>query len=81
MAIFQSTPYEGATDFLDTDYAAKGAYALKALEDHDLVFVHVEAPDEAGHMGNREEKIKAIEAIDREVLGPILEALDIKDRR
>ena len=65
----------GATGFLDTDYAAKGAYALKALEDHDLVFVHVEAPDEAGHMGKREEKINAIEAIDRDVLGPILDAL------
>lgn len=65
----------GATGFLDTDYTAKGAYALEALKDHDLVFVHIEAPDEAGHMGNREEKIKAIEAIDEKILGPMLEKL------
>lgn len=65
----------GATGFLDTDYAAKGEYALKALADHDLVFVHVEAPDEAGHMGNREEKIRAIESIDAKIVGPLLEKL------
>ena len=74
-ADFDIIQVPGATGFLDTDYAAKGIYALKALEDHDLVFIHVEAPDEAGHMGNREEKIKAIEAIDRDVLGPVLDAL------
>lgn len=74
-AQFDNIQVPGATGFLDTDYAAKGSYALKALENHDLVFIHVEAPDEAGHMGNREEKIKAIEAIDRDTLGPILEAL------
>jgi 2,3-bisphosphoglycerate-independent phosphoglycerate mutase len=65
----------GATGYLDTDYAAKGAHALEALGSHDLVFVHVEAPDEAGHMGNREEKIRAIESIDGKVLGPLLEKL------
>lgn len=74
-ADFDIIQVPGATGFLDTDYAAKGAYALKALEDHDLVFIHIEAPDEAGHMGNREEKLKAIESIDREVLGPVLDAL------
>ncbi len=65
----------GATGFIDTDYAAKGRYALQALEAHDLVFVHVEAPDEAGHMGSREEKIRAIESIDAKILGPMLEGL------
>jgi len=65
----------GATGYLDTDYTAKGQYALKALEDHDLIFIHIEAPDEAGHMGNREEKIKAIEEIDEKIVGPLLEKL------
>ncbi len=65
----------GATGFLDTDYAAKGEYALRALRDHDLVFIHVEAPDEAGHMGDRAEKIKAIEAIDELIAGPLLRKL------
>ncbi len=65
----------GATGFLDTDYRAKGEYALQALKNHDLVFVHVEAPDEAGHMGNREEKIRAIEFIDEKTLGPMLKEL------
>lgn len=65
----------GATGYIDTDYGAKCRYALKTLADHDLVFVHIEAPDESGHMGNREEKIKAIESIDREIVGPLLEAL------
>jgi len=65
----------GATGFLDTDYAAKGEYALRALDDHDLVFVHIEAPDEAGHMGDRPEKIKAIEAIDEKIIGPLLHRL------
>jgi len=58
----------GATAYLDTDYAAKADVALAALERVDLVFVHVEAPDEAGHEGDTVEKIKAIEAIDREIV-------------
>lgn len=62
----------GATGDLDTDYAAKGRAAIAALEDHDLVWVHVEAPDEASHMGDAGEKIRAIERIDAEVLAPIL---------
>lgn len=65
----------GATGFLDTDYAAKGRYALDSLATHDLIFLHVEAPDEAGHMGDREEKIRAIESIDRDIIGPLLEGL------
>ena len=65
----------GATGYLDTDYSAKGEYALKALEKHDLVFVHIEAPDEAGHMGSREEKIRAIESIDEKIVGPLLKQL------
>ena len=47
----------GATGDLDTDYGAKARAAIDALRDHDLVWVHVEAPDEAAHMGSRPEKI------------------------
>ena len=63
----------GATGDLDTDYAAKGRAAREALVRHDLVFVHVEAPDEAGHMGDAAEKVRAIERVDREVLRPLLD--------
>jgi 2,3-bisphosphoglycerate-independent phosphoglycerate mutase len=65
----------GATGFTDTNYAGKGAAAVKALEKYDLVFVHVEAPDEAGHNGNAEQKKKAIEQIDKHVIGPVYEAI------
>jgi 2,3-bisphosphoglycerate-independent phosphoglycerate mutase len=61
----------GATGYLDTDYAAKGRAAVEALARDDFVFVHVEAPDEASHMGKAEEKVKAIERFDAEVVGPV----------
>ncbi len=73
LAGFDPLEVRGATGYLDTDYAAKGRYALRALEDHDLVYVHVEAPDEAGHQGLAEEKIRAIEEIDRHIVMPLLE--------
>ncbi|HSL95578.1 MAG TPA: 2,3-bisphosphoglycerate-independent phosphoglycerate mutase [Thermoleophilia bacterium] len=62
----------GATGALDTDYGAKARAALEALEDHEFVWVHVEAPDEASHQGDLAEKIRAIERIDHEVLAPLL---------
>ena len=65
----------GATGYLDTDYRAKGQYGINALADHDLVCVHVEAPDEASHEGKTDEKIKALEEIDQHIVGPIMEAL------
>jgi 2,3-bisphosphoglycerate-independent phosphoglycerate mutase len=65
----------GITGYLDTDYAAKGRYGVAALEDHDLVCVHVEAPDEASHEGKVDAKVKALEEIDRHIVGPLLEAL------
>lgn len=65
----------GATGYLDTDYAAKGRYGIEALKTHDLVCVHVEAPDEASHEGKAEEKVKALERIDEHIVGPLLEAL------
>ncbi len=61
----------GVTDGPDTDYVAQAKGALAALEDNDLVIVHVESPDEAGHAGDVRGKIEAIEAIDREVVGRI----------
>jgi 2,3-bisphosphoglycerate-independent phosphoglycerate mutase len=65
----------GATGYLDTDYAAKGRAAVAALPGHDLVCVHVEAPDEASHEGRADAKVKALEEIDRHIVGPLLEAL------
>ncbi len=69
----------GATGYYDTDYCGKAEYALEALEDHDLVFIHVEAPDEAGHAGDIQEKIKAIERIDRRILRKLREKLPVID--
>jgi 2,3-bisphosphoglycerate-independent phosphoglycerate mutase len=66
---------EGATGYIDTNYRGKAEAAVRALEQLDYVFVHIEAPDEAGHSGNAYEKIKAIEAVDREVVGNILTGL------
>ena len=66
---------EGATGYYDTNYAGKARAAVEALADHDLVLVHVEATDEAGHNGDAREKVRALEAVDREVVGPLLEAL------
>jgi 2,3-bisphosphoglycerate-independent phosphoglycerate mutase len=62
----------GATGYLDTNYAGKVEAALKSLDDGDFVYVHIEAPDEAGHEGSLQKKIEAIEAFDREVVGPIV---------
>ena len=68
----------GATGYYDTDYAAKAKSALKSLEKNDFVFVHVEAPDEAGHNGDLREKILAIERFDQLVVGTILDAFKRK---
>ena len=61
----------GVTDGLDNDYVAQAVGALKALEKYDLVAIHVEAPDEAAHVGLIDEKVKAIEMVDKEVVGRI----------
>jgi len=65
----------GATGFLDTNYQGKGQAAIDALDRYDLVFIHVEAPDEAGHEKNAEAKKQAIEQVDKHVVGPVLDAL------
>jgi len=59
----------GVTDGLDNDYAAQAEGALKALKSHDLVVIHVEAPDEAAHTGSVEEKVSALEKVDAEMVG------------
>ncbi len=64
----------GATGYFDTDYEGKGKAAVEALKKNDFVYVHVEAPDEAGHAGNVAEKVKAIEAIDDKIVSPLLQA-------
>ena len=67
---------EGATGYLDTDYAAKGRAAIEELARADLVCVHVEAPDEASHQGDVAEKVTAIERIDELVVAPIVAFLE-----
>ena len=66
---------EGATGFYDTNFAGKGQAAIEALSERDLVFVHVEAPDECGHAGNGKKKVESIENIDRHIVGPMTEYL------
>lgn len=66
---------EGATGYLDTNYKGKGEQAVAALDKYDLITVHIEAPDEAGHSGDAQAKVQAIERIDEHVVGPVLEKL------
>lgn len=63
----------GATGYYDTDYAAKARYALEGLRSADLVYVHVEAPDEAGHEGDWEAKVEALENFDKYIVGAFLD--------
>ncbi|HZP46405.1 MAG TPA: cofactor-independent phosphoglycerate mutase [Candidatus Binataceae bacterium] len=69
----------GATGYLDTDYAAKGRYGLEALKHRDFLLIHIEAPDEAGHMGRPDLKTEAIERIDELILKPLLRELPLMD--
>lgn len=66
---------KGATGLADTNYEGKADAALKALESNDLVFVHIEAPDEAGHVRDAALKVKTIEDLDKRMLGRILAGL------
>lgn len=72
---FDTIDVPGATGFVDTNYQGKGTAAVEALDKYDLVFVHIEGPDEAGHNGNAEMKKMAVEQIDKHIIGPVLEAL------
>jgi 2,3-bisphosphoglycerate-independent phosphoglycerate mutase len=64
---------KGVTDSLDNDYSAQAEGAIQALGEHDVVYIHIEAPDEAAHNGSIEDKILAIERIDREVVARLRE--------
>ena len=66
----------GATGYIDTNYVGKAQYALDALDRLDLVYVHIEAPDEAGHGGNLEHKLMSIEDIDKKVVGTLRAGMD-----
>jgi 2,3-bisphosphoglycerate-independent phosphoglycerate mutase len=66
----------GATGLADTNYEGKADAALEALKTNDLVFVHVEAPDEAGHVGDYQLKVKTIEDLDRRCLGRIMAGMN-----
>lgn len=76
---FESIYVKGATGLIDTNYRGKAEGALKGFEHLDFVLVHVEAPDEAGHDGNIEEKILAIEAFDEKVVGTVLQGMTVFD--
>jgi 2,3-bisphosphoglycerate-independent phosphoglycerate mutase len=67
--------HPAVTDYLDNDYAKQAELAVEGLKSHDLVCVHVEAPDEASHEGRADAKVEALERIDRDIVGPLLEAL------
>ena len=67
---------EGATGYMDTNFKGKADAAIKAFETNDYVYLHLEAPDECGHRGEAENKIKSIEIIDEVVLAPVKAALD-----
>jgi len=68
-------PVPGLTSYHDNDYEAQGRYSAAALDRYDAVIVHVEAPDEASHQGDWQTKVRAIEAIDRHVIGPLMNKL------
>lgn len=72
---FEVLNVPGATGYIDTNYSGKAEYALKALETVDYVYLHVEAPDEAGHNGDLKAKIQAIEDFDAKVVGPVVEGM------
>lgn len=65
----------GATGLVDTNYEGKAAAAIAALDTHDLVFVHLEGPDEAGHNGDGKAKVLGLERIDEKIIGPLRQRL------
>lgn len=66
----------GATGFTDTNYEGKAQAALKALEDHDLVYLHVEAIDECSHLGDLKLKMQAISEFENRIVAPVMKALE-----
>jgi 2,3-bisphosphoglycerate-independent phosphoglycerate mutase len=78
MAGMKILDIDGVTDGLDNDFAAQADGALEALEKHDLVVIHIEAPDEAAHAGSFDDKIEAIQRIDKEVLSRLRSRDDLR---
>lgn len=76
---FETPNIKGATGYLDTDYSEKVKVALDGLSRLDLVYIHIEAPDETSHEGDLNKKIKAIEDFDNQVVAPILEGIKYFD--
>jgi len=76
---FDLVEVDGATGDLDSDLAAKGREAVARLDSHDLVFVHVQGANEASHQGEPLKKVEVIQQADRDVLKPIVEALEGRD--
>jgi 2,3-bisphosphoglycerate-independent phosphoglycerate mutase len=76
---FDLIEVSGATGFIDTNYQGKAAAAIDALQKYDIVLVHIEAPDEAGHRADAQMKKKAIELIDKNIVGPVFDALQQRD--
>ena len=72
---------QGATGLWDTNYEGKADACLDALKTHDFVYLHVEAPDEAGHEGDLELKLRTIQDLDRRLVGRVLEGLDRRHER
>jgi 2,3-bisphosphoglycerate-independent phosphoglycerate mutase len=70
----------GITDYIDNDYAAQAQLAIDHLDKYDLICIHVEAPDEASHAGLAAEKVKALERIDADIVGPVVAALQRYDQ-
>ncbi len=67
---------KGATGYIDTDFEGKANAAKELFKKNDLVYVHIEAPDECGHRGEAENKVKAIELIDQHILGTLIDELE-----
>jgi len=66
---------DGVTGYIDTNYKGKADALLNSLDDANFIFLHVESPDESGHEGNLEHKIKSIEDFDALIVGPVLEGM------
>ncbi len=73
---FDVIEFPGATGLIDTNYEGATEACLNALKDHDLVFVHIEAPDEAGHSRDYRQKIKAIELFDSRLVSKVMAELE-----
>lgn len=68
-------PVPGATGYIDTNYEGKAQALLRALPGVNFIFLHVESPDESGHEGNLEHKLRAIEDFDRRIVGPVMDGI------